>query len=139
MKLSLKLEYACRVLAQLAPTFATGQVRRIDDLGEREEVSPNYLTQILNELRTAGIVESRRGKHGGYLLARDPAAVTLLDVVMAVEGSLLQVNSDGGGESGDAVNETWSVVFGRLDEQLGAVTLAEIVARKAERALDFTI
>jgi len=136
MKIPLKIEYACRVLVQLEPTFGSGQVRRIDELGVREEVSPNYLTQILNELRTAGIVESRRGKHGGYALARDPGKVSLWDVVQAVEGNLLQVNSSGGGESGRLVNGALEEAFEVLEEKLARTTVADIAAR---RAVDFSI
>jgi Rrf2 family cysteine metabolism transcriptional repressor len=136
MKLPLKIEYACRVLVQLVPTFTSGQVRRIDELGQREEISPNYLTQILNEMRNAGIVESRRGKHGGYVLLKDPTAVTLLDVVNSVEGNLLQVNSTGGGESGTLVTEAWDEVFEAMEERLKETTLAGIAAK---RVIDFSI
>ena len=136
MKLPLKLEYACRVLVQLVPTFTSGQVRRIDELGQREEISPNYLTQILNEMRSAGIVESRRGKHGGYVLTKDPATVTLLDVVSSVEGHLLQVNSAGGGESGGIVNEAWDEVFAAMEERLRGTSVADIAGK---RSIDFSI
>ncbi|MEZ5304557.1 MAG: Rrf2 family transcriptional regulator [Verrucomicrobiales bacterium] len=95
MKLPLKLEYACRVLVQLAPTFGAGQVRRVEELAERERISANYLLQILNELRTAGLVQSRRGKNGGYLLAKEPASITLAEITRAVEGALLRAQRDG--------------------------------------------
>ena len=136
MKIPLKIEYACRVLVQLEPTFGNGQVRRIEELGAREEISPNYLTQILNEMRAAGIVESRRGKFGGYALARDPGKVTLLDVVHAVEGNLLQVNSSGGGESGALVNGALEEAFAALAEKMRRTTVADIAAR---RVVDFSI
>lgn len=136
MKLPLKIEYACRVLVQLEPTFTSGQVRHIDELGLREGISPNYLTQILNEMRSAGIVESRRGKHGGYLMAKDPATISLLDVVSSVEGHLLQVNSTGGGESGGIVNEAWEDVFAAMEKRLGETSVADIAGK---RVIDFSI
>ena len=77
MRLPLKTEYACQVLAQLASTYAAGDVRQVEDLATAEALSPNYLVQILTTLRQAGLVISRRGKNGGYLLARHPGNITL--------------------------------------------------------------
>jgi len=139
MRIPLKLEYACRVLVQLVPTFGTGKVRRIEELGESEGISPNYLTQILNELRTQGIVSSRRGKHGGYLLAREPSQVSLLDIVHAVEGRhLLETNPGPEGDSGSAVTATWDDVLFVLETRLASVTIEDVSA-KLRPELDFNI
>lgn len=126
MKIPLKLEYACRVMIQLKPSFATGEVRRVEELAERESVSPNYLVQILNDLRNAGLVESRRGKRGGYLLARDPEEVTLADIVAASEGALLQGNGGTEGDSGPATAELWRSVIGGLEQHLKRYRLADM-------------
>lgn len=131
MKLPLKVEYACRVLVQLAGTFPSGVVRRIEDLAGSERISPNYLVQILNELRNAGLVESRRGKNGGYVLVRDPGGVTLLEIVGALEGHLLQLNSSGDGASGSRVAGVWEEVFAGVERELARHTLADIVQRGA--------
>lgn len=130
MKLPLKLEYACRVLVQLAPTFGAGQVRRVEELAERERISANYLLQILNELRTAGLVQSRRGKNGGYLLAKEPASITLAEITRAVEGALLQLNGTGEGESGERVARAWAEIFAGIDAALDGRTLADIAAHE---------
>ncbi len=126
MKLPLKLEYACRVLIQLKPTFLSGKVRRIDDLAERECISPNYLVQILNDLRTAGLVESKRGKNGGYCLVRDPSEITMEDVVGATEGAFLQLNGASEGESGGAAAEAWKRVFESVNEELRQHRLSDL-------------
>ena len=60
VKLSHKLEYACRVLAQLARTHGQEKLAHIDELAEAEKIPANYLVQILNELRNAGTRSSRR-------------------------------------------------------------------------------
>ena len=70
MKLSHKLEYACRVLAQLGLTYGQGKLAHIETLASAEAIPANYLVQILNELRGAGLIVSKRGKQGGYALAR---------------------------------------------------------------------
>lgn len=126
MKIPLKLEYACRVMIQLKTTFTTGEVRRVEELAEREKVSPNYLVQILNDLRTAGLVESRRGKRGGYLLVKDPEKVTLWDIVAASEGSLLQSNGAPEGESGIATARLWRLLFEHVEKQLRRQRLADM-------------
>ena len=131
MKLPLKVEYACRVLVQLEPGFRAGTIRRIEDLAAEEKISANYLVQILNDLRNAGIVDSRRGKHGGYLLVRDPSEVTLLDIVRAVEGPFMQVNSAGEGASGGRVTRVWENVFCAFDEELATHTLSDIAQHEA--------
>ena len=64
-------------MAQLAKRHDGRTITRLDELAQREAVSANFLVQILNDLRRAGLVESRRGKSGGYLLARKPDTIQL--------------------------------------------------------------
>ena len=108
MRLPLKTEYACQVLAQLASRHAFGEVRQVEELAAAERLSPNYLVQILTALRQAGLVLSRRGKNGGYLLARDPSEISLADIALAMEGGALVESSPGnGGASAGRVHEAW--------------------------------
>ncbi len=93
MKISQKLEYACRALAQLAKSYDGKTLSRLDELAQREAVSANFLVQILNDLRRAGIIESRRGAHGGYILSRPAEKITLRQIVDAVGPSLLQITA----------------------------------------------
>ena len=86
MKLSVKVDYACRVLAQMAKYHGTSELAQIELLAEVEAVPANYLVQILSELRNGGIIISRRGKQGGYALARSPDDITLYDIVKLIEG-----------------------------------------------------
>ncbi|MFU8894292.1 MAG: RrF2 family transcriptional regulator [Luteolibacter sp.] len=120
------MEYACRALAQLAKCADAGQLTRLDDLAQREAVSANFLVQILNDLRRAGIIESRRGMSGGYLLAGEPQSITLRQIVEAVDPSLLQASVSAGGESGAAVLRVWKQVGGDVVAALDGVTLAQM-------------
>ena len=86
MKLTVKLDYACRAMTQLAKRYERGLVSSIDQVAEAEEIPAKYLAQILSDLRQGGLVESRRGKQGGYLLSKEPKAISLLDIVSVVEG-----------------------------------------------------
>jgi Rrf2 family transcriptional regulator, cysteine metabolism repressor len=129
MKISQKLEYACRAMAQLAKYHDGRTLTRLDDLAQREAVSGNFLVQILNDLRRAGLIESRRGKAGGYLLARPADQITLRQVIEAVDPSLLLCSVSREGDSGEAVWRGWNQVSSALIVSLEQITLDSFVSR----------
>ncbi len=111
-------------MTQLARRHDGRSLTRLDELAQREEISANFLVQILNDLRRAGLIESRRGKSGGYLLARDPASISLRQIVSAVDPTLLECPVVAQGESGQAVRQAWTVVSADLSEALGKIPLS---------------
>lgn len=123
MKISQKLEYACRALAQLARHYDGRTLTRLEDLAQREAASANFLVQILNDLRRAGLVDSRRGQAGGYLLARSAKSITLQQIVLAVDPALIQFSVSTDGESGTAVRAAWKQVAETVETQMQAITL----------------
>jgi Rrf2 family protein len=132
MRLALKTEYACQVLAQLARSFGSETVRQVDDLARAEALSPNYLVQILTGLRGAGLVVSRRGKHGGYLLARHPGEITLAEIVAAMEGERLVESSPGnGGQSAASVREIWQRVDQAALRECRGIVLSDMITDEA--------
>ncbi|PZQ17819.1 MAG: Rrf2 family transcriptional regulator [Ancylobacter novellus] len=82
-----KAKYALKALLALARA-QEGRPSSIRDLAARETIPQSFLEQILIELRRAGVVESRRGKEGGYLLARSPSEVRLGQVLRIIDGPL---------------------------------------------------
>ena len=80
-------------MVQLARHYDGQTLTRLDDLAQREAVSANFLVQILNDLKRGNLIISKRGKTGGYLLARDPSEISLLHVTQAVEPGMLTANS----------------------------------------------
>ena len=126
MRISQKLEYACRALAQLAKHHGAHTITRLDELAQREAVSANFLVQILNDLRRAGLVESKRGKEGGYMLAKEPALISLKEIVDAIDPALLSCTVSGEGESGAAVAESWRAIASAFQENLANITLAQM-------------
>jgi Rrf2 family transcriptional regulator, cysteine metabolism repressor len=128
MRISQKLEYACRALTQLAKHHDGRTLTRLDDLAQREDISRSFLLQILNDLRRAGLIDSCRGAAGGYLLARPAEAINLRQVVEAVDPSLLQVSVAPAGESGPAIQSVWEKISVTLCEALEQVTLESICA-----------
>ena len=132
MKLSVKVDYACRVLAQMAKYHGTDELAHIEQLAEVEAVPANYLVQILSELRNGGLITSRRGKQGGYALARPPEDITLYDIVKLIEGDVLELNAAGEGHSGKRVDQVWREVRTALEQACKGVTLAKFGAKKAD-------
>ena len=87
MKISTRGRYALRMMLDIA-TNDHGEPVRIKDIAARQDISVKYLEQIVSVLTKAGYVKSIRGPQGGYRLARDPAEITLADVLSLTEGSL---------------------------------------------------
>ena len=127
MKLSLKVEYACRVLAQLGRSFGSKELPHIEGLARAESVPPNYLVQILSELRNAGIITSRRGKLGGYALAREPKAISLHDIVCAMDGAVLEFTTEGQGASAERTEAIWREVAEALEAKLRDLTVQDLM------------
>lgn len=128
MRLPVKIEYACQVLAQLARTYAEENVRQVEELAKLENLSPNYLVQILTKLRQSGLVLSRRGKNGGYLLARHPDEITLAQIAVAMEGgALIESNPGNGGESAKAVNDAWEQANAALHASCESISLSQLI------------
>jgi Rrf2 family protein len=88
--LSRKARYALRALYALAGNEARGPVL-IADLAERENIPKKFLEAILLELKNAGILQSKKGKGGGYVLAKNPAEVTLGQVIRTIDGPLAPI------------------------------------------------
>ena len=91
MKLSLRGEYALRALLVLGLKYEQGVVR-IQSISEEQNIPKRFLEQILNDLKSAGLVQSRRGVAGGYRLARAPEQISLAAIVRQVEGALAPVS-----------------------------------------------
>lgn len=91
MKLSVRGEYALRALLVLGLSYDKPLVR-IQAISEQQNIPKRFLEQILNDLKSAGIVESRRGVAGGYRLARRPDEIKLASIVRHIEGALAPVS-----------------------------------------------
>jgi Rrf2 family protein len=133
MKLSVKVDYACRVLAQLARQHGSEELAHIEELARIESVPANYLVQILSELRNGGLITSRRGKQGGYALARDPEKITLLDIVEVIEGELLEITTAGSGQSAKHVNQIWKEVRDAFEAKVRGYTLDKLIAKNPDQ------
>lgn len=90
MSLSQKCQYSLRAVFELAKHYGEGPVK-IADIAARQAIPARFLEVILNQLKQAGFVESRRGSMGGYVLTRSPTTLTVGDIIRYVEGPLSPV------------------------------------------------
>jgi Rrf2 family protein len=136
---STKSEYGVRVMVELARRGGDEPVP-LTEIAEHEGLPLAYLEHLVARLRRAGLIDSRRGAHGGYMLARGAESITMAEVVEALEGAIAPVeciSSDADGTTrcaretdADHVCTTkilWTRVRGSIIQTLEQTTLAELV------------
>lgn len=132
MRLSGRIDYAIRAAVELA---ARDGVVKLDDIAEAQQLPTEYVRSAMRDLRRSGIVASRRGHDGGYLLAKDASAVSLADIIRSVDGPLTEVR----GERPDVVRysgvatplkDVWLALRANERLILEAVTLRDVITGK---------
>jgi Rrf2 family iron-sulfur cluster assembly transcriptional regulator len=134
MRVSTRGDYACRALLSLALRDTDGTPTSVRDIAERTGLPQPYLEQILLALKGAGIVRSKRGVGGGYVLARDPAEIRLSEILSAVDGPITlgdfgDPHQDGAcdHEGQCVLLQIWKVAGETMRSHLDGYTLASIV------------
>ncbi len=129
MRTTAKADYAVRAAIELAASSA-GPVKA-EALAEAQAIPVNFLENILTDLRRAGIVESKRGAAGGYVLGRPAHEISVADVIRAVEGPLANVRGmspealDYHG-SAERLRDVWVALRASIRSVLETVTLADV-------------
>jgi Rrf2 family protein len=133
VRVTAKADYAVRAAVELAAA-GEGPVKG-ETIADSQQISLRFLENILAELRHAGLVRSQRGAEGGYWLAKPAAAISIADVIRAVEGPLASVRSEPPEQltyEGSAVplREVWLALRVNIRAVLESVSLADVVAGK---------
>ena len=133
MKVSTRGDYASRALLSLALHSDVEGPTSVRDIAERTGLPQPYLEQILLALKGAGLVRSKRGVGGGYVLARPPSEITLGEIVSAVDGPITAGDFGRPHEGGACDHEgqcvllaIWGDVGDLMRRHLSAVTLADV-------------
>jgi Rrf2 family protein len=137
MSLGRRADYAIRATLDLARS--PGALRKSREIGEAMAVPVSFLPQILAQLVKAGIASSTAGPRGGYGLARDPASLSLLDVVVAVDGEVAETPCvlRGGPchwEDRCAVHVPWARAKQAMMDELASTSFADLV--RLDRTLE---
>jgi Rrf2 family iron-sulfur cluster assembly transcriptional regulator len=136
VKVSTRGDYASRALLSLALNQGESLPTSVRDIAERTGLPQPYLEQILLALKGAGLVRSKRGVGGGYVLARPPGEITLGQIVSAVDGPIVAGDFGRPHENGACAHEgqcvllsVWSEVGEHMRQHLDSFTLADMVER----------
>jgi len=132
MKISAKVDYACRVLAELARMHGSAGLAQIEHLARVEHVPSNFLAQILSELRNGGLITSRRGIQGGYALARPPDQISLYDIWTVIDKDVLELNGIHEGRSGRRMHQVWADIRETVIEKAKAYTLDMLLSKSPD-------
>lgn len=127
MKLSVKSDYAARAINGLARHYPAGQAQTAEALATQFGVPPNYLVQILIELKSNQIVKSVRGKAGGYLLARPPAEITMGDVLRAIHGEVFDSPALSDAQCPPELREAWKKLQRALDQTADSINFQQLL------------
>jgi Rrf2 family cysteine metabolism transcriptional repressor len=120
-----KAPYAVRALTELARRGGDSPVP-IGEIARAREIPVQFLEGLFATLRRAGVLHSQRGVKGGYLFARPPAQITVLEVVELLEGDL--------GTDAAGAGEIWVQAVGAVKGVLGGTTIADVAEREARQA-----
>ncbi|GAA2732519.1 Rrf2 family transcriptional regulator [Streptomyces nogalater] len=132
MRISARADYAVRAVLELAVRQGNGPVKA-EEIAAVQDIPHKFLEGILGDLRRAGIVDSRRGGGGGYRLARAAQAITVADVIRAVDGPIVSVRGErptGLAYTGTArpLLPLWIALRANVRRILEGVTLADLAA-----------
>ena len=144
MRISTKGRYGLRAMVDIAAHSDGGQIP-IKEVAGRQDISDNYLEQIIFPLKKAGIVKSVRGSQGGYLLARPAREITVGDVLRVLEGDLAPVECLANGEEPSCERAqscaslcVWKKLKDAIDQVVDGITIQDLVDRAEQNAaLDF--
>ena len=116
-----KAPYAVRALTELARRGSSDPVP-IGEIAKAREIPVQFLEGLFATLRRSGVLHSQRGVKGGYLFARDPSEITVLEVVELLEGDL--------GQDADQAGQIWVEAVGAVKAVLGGTTIADVAERE---------
>jgi Rrf2 family protein len=143
MRFTAKTQIALRLLLHLAREGNGEQRVQGRELAQQQQLNDAYLEQVMIPLRQASMVQTLRGRNGGYQLARDPSKISLLEIVEVFEGALDLAsesvpNTVGGGRERVAADQVWRDLSEQLKVWLAAISLQSILERERS-GLTFTI
>ena len=124
------MEYGCVAMLELAAHYGTGNPVAIRAIGEKHDIPPRFLVQILATLRDAGLVKSERGAEGGYCLIAPPEEISLAQVMNAIqerEDDQLYCCSSPDSSFVQSLFGTWSTANQIMQDYFESTTLAELV------------
>ena len=134
MKLKASVDYGARAIVYLAVNGGTCSSREIS---EEMSVPRDYLIQLALRLRNAGLIKARPGKNGGYILAKDPADISIAQILNAFDSDLKHERKpmkkpSKGSDSAKAIREVHDTIMNSLDGFLEAISIQDLLDAHAD-------
>jgi len=144
LKVSTKGRYALRMLLDLAEHKNNGFIS-LKEIAERQNISKQYLEQIVSLLNTSNILRTNRGKQGGYMLAKRPSEYTVKEILRITEGNLAPITC-----LEEEINQCdkagycktlpmWTGLKKVINDYLESITLQDMLEQYEESAYDWVI
>ena len=137
MKISTKVRYGLKALVYIADESSKGRLVRIKEISEKEDISVQYLEQILYKLKNENIIEGKRGPNGGYRLMSEPESVTLYKLYKILDDDTKVINcNENVKETKDCTEDScnnsciWRKLDSAMKEILKSTTLAELIKNR---------
>ena len=132
MRVSARADYAIRALVELAVADGDGHIRG-ETIARAQAIPAKYLENLLADLRRARLIASQRGLQGGYRLARPASAITLADVIRAIDGPLAGVRDAAPEDvsypgAAASLRDVWVALRASMRAVLESTTLADVAA-----------
>ena len=137
MKLSMRVRYGSRAMLELALNYEAGPTS-VSDIACHQHISYKYLEHLVGSLKTADLVKSIRGTHGGYMLARSPGKIKVSKIFQALEGSTAPVECVDSPETCSmrdvcAPSDIWTQMKEALTEILENTTLQNLLEQNKQK------
>lgn len=132
MKLSTRGRYGLKAMYQLAMNYGKGPIP-LKEIANKEELSENYLEQLVSQLRREGLLKSVRGAQGGYMLAMSPKDITVGSVLRILEGNLapadclIEEDFECEKEKDCVTRFVWIKIKESIDEVVDSITLQDML------------
>ncbi len=135
-KVPLKVHHGLLLVTHLAERFDVGTPTTLEEVADKEQISQGFLEEIAALLRSGGIIEGRRGPSGGYLLVKNPAHLTVADVIAAIDGPLALVDCLDGNVGCMMAEKctsrgVWAKVQKQITSTLTGMTISDVIDRPA--------
>ena len=139
MKITAQEEYGLRCLLQVAVLTEKNELASLDDIANAEHITSDYAAKLLTVLRQVNLIESVRGKNGGYKLSRPPEKIYLDEVIRSLSGELFETESCGQFTGNDSkcihvsccsIRSVWLSISHILFSMLKRVSLADLLSKE---------
>ncbi len=137
MRVSTKTRYGLRAIIELAENYK-GTPIKVEEIAKRQNISEKYLEHIMLQLKKAGFIESIPGAKGGFILAKNPEEIKIIDIIVALEGNLSPVVCVGNEKICSLskicpAREIWKGMKEKIVEYLSSIKLSDVLILNREK------